>query len=83
LCFDACSDIMYSIFTGYAGVIQVGGIRIAGCSGIYKGHNAHRGSICLCIVFIVWSISKLVMAVTWRPKWKKTGKQHGHHLWYL
>lgn len=32
-----------SLISGYANVIQVGGVRIAGCSGIYKGHNVQRG----------------------------------------
>ena len=29
--------------TGYAGIVNVGGLRIGGMSGIYKGKDYHRG----------------------------------------
>ena len=34
---------LYDMDAGYAGVLCVGGIRIAGLSGIYKGHDYHKG----------------------------------------
>ncbi|BET03163.1 Lariat debranching enzyme [Nesidiocoris tenuis] len=30
-------------YLGYSGVVNIGGIRIAGISGIFKGHDHHRG----------------------------------------
>jgi lariat debranching enzyme len=32
-------------FLGLAGVINVGGLRIAGLSGIFKSNDFHRGTI--------------------------------------
>jgi lariat debranching enzyme len=32
-------------FLGHAGVVQVNGIRIAGASGIFKGHDFHLGAL--------------------------------------
>ena len=34
-----------NIFSGYAGVVQFGGVRIGGITGIYKANDYLRGDI--------------------------------------
>jgi len=43
-------NIILKQLAGYAGIVNVGGLRIGGISGIYKGCDYHKGIVLLCLI---------------------------------